>query len=232
MQNEIKNLPQDWLLIADGEPLSSDKLKQLAHNKKIMVLDGAYEYIRDIGIAIDVLLGDFDSINPEDLAHARKVIKKVIDAPDQNKTDLEKGLEYIDNLHPNSIVICAAIGLRLQHTIYNLRLLKKYYRPERPLTLISAIEIIHYYQNTEITLSGKINDSIGLLGFPYAIVTTSGLKWDMRDQALAFEKSSSVLNVLMKEEATIKISGDALVIHEINVATGFNPVSLEFLQPT
>lgn len=205
---------QDWLLIADGEPLSSKKLKQLVQHKKVMALDGAYEYLRDIGIKIDVLLGDFDSLNAEDLAHARKVIANVIPAPDQNYTDLEKGLHYIDKLNPKSVTICAATGLRLQHTLYNLRILKKYYQPKRPLILISEMEIIRYYQDAAIKITGNINDSIGLLGFPHATVTTMGLKWDVTDYPLDFEKSSSVLNVLTTTEADIKIKGDILVIHE------------------
>lgn len=214
MANATNN-SHEWLLIANGAPLSIEKLHELARDKHVMVLDGAYAYIKQSGLKIDVLLGDFDSISAEDLAEARNTTIKVIHTPDQNKTDLEKGLDYIDATNPKSIYICAATGLRLQHSLYNLRILKKYYQPQRPLILFSNTEVIRYYEDTEITVSGKINDGVGILGFPYGVITTSGLKYDVTDYALQFEKGNSVLNELVRPQANIKIRGGALVIHEV-----------------
>ena len=214
MQN-YQNFDADWLLIANGEPLSYQKLQDLSANKKIMVLDGAYEHAKQAGLKIDVLLGDFDSINPEHLIQARENLNHlVIDAPDQNKTDLEKGLEYINTQKPKSIVIAAGAGRRLQHTIYNLRVLKKYHDKNRPMSLLTESELINFYENINIKISGKIGQSIGILGFPYAWISTSGLKYEVKNYALDFDQSSSVLNELAQEEAEILIKGEALIILE------------------
>lgn len=209
----MKEDPSDWLLIADGEEIPYKKLQLLAQNKKILVLDGAYQFVKKSGLKIDVLLGDLDTIDPVDLAKARQNTL-VIEAPDQNKTDLQKGIEYLDSLHAKSICITAATGKRLQHTVFNLRILKKYHRENRPLIMISGIEVIRYFQDKEITITGKGGDSIGLLGFPEAIITTSGLKYDVVNYAMQFEKHSSICNALVKEQAQIKIQGGILVIHE------------------
>lgn len=203
----------DWLLIANGKALSSHRLKALAQDKLILVLDGAYQEAKKAGIPIDILLGDFDSISANDLSHARQNIT-VIDAPDQNKTDLEKGLDYIEQFNPNSIHICSALEGRLQHSIYNLRLLKKYHRMNRSLILLSEKEVIRYYQNTDIIISGKINDCVALLGFPEASITTSGLKYNVSQYLLEFEMNSSISNALAESRAEIKIKGAILVIHE------------------
>lgn len=215
MANAINS--RSWLLIANGAPLSSDYLNKLARNKQVMVLDGAYEYAKQVELSIDVLLGDFDSINPDILAAIRKSSDpiKIIDAPDQNKTDLEKGLDYIDKQNPEIIYICAATGLRLQHTLYNLRILKKYHRADRPLILLSETELIRYYENTEINIAGQINECIALLGFPHASISTSGLKYDVTDYFMEFEKRNSICNALAQSQANIKIHGEALVIREI-----------------
>lgn len=213
MVNATNNF-RDWLLVANGAQISNKKLHELAQDKHIMVLDGAYAYAKQAGLNIEILLGDFDSITAEDLTQAKKTAIKVIHAPDQNKTDLEKGLEYIDATNPKNIYICAATGLRLQHSLYNLRILKKYYKPQRPLILFSDTEVVRYYQDTEIIISGKVNDSIGILGFSHGVITTSGLKYDVTDYALQFEKGNSVLNALDHPQATVKIHGSALVIHE------------------
>ena len=195
--------------------MSPAKLHQLANNRNILVLDGAYQTTHQAGIVPDILLGDFDSIAHDALQHARANSVEVIAAPDQNKSDLQKGLEYLDAKQATDIYICAATGRRLQHTLYNLHLLKKYHQSHRPLTLFSETEIIRYYTNTEVLLTGAIKDSVGLLGFPVATVTTSGLKYNLENDLLDFEKSSSVLNELAQQQAHINITGDLLLIHEI-----------------
>ena len=204
-----------WLLIANGASLSATKLHQLAKNRNILVLDGAYKTTYQAGITPDILLGDFDSIENKDLQHAQLASVQVIEAPDQNKSDLQKGLEYLDSQHATDIYICAATGRRLQHTLYNLHLLKKYHQSHRPLTLFSETEIIRYYTDTEVLLTGEIKDSFGLLGFPVATVTTSGLKYNLENYLLDFEKTSSVLNELAQQQAHIKVEGDLLLIHEV-----------------
>lgn len=209
----MKHNTNDWLLIADGERISKKKLQLLSQGKKVIVLDGAYQYTKSCGLKIDVLLGDFDTINPIDLAEARKNLH-VVEASNQNKTDLEKAIEYLDTVNVDSIHIAAATGKRLQHTLYNLLILKKYHNDQRPLILVSEIEIIRYYQDAEIEISGYENDNIALLGFPEGIITTSGLKYDVKDFVMQFEKHNSICNVLVSNHAHIKIIGGVLVIHE------------------
>ncbi len=213
MQND-SNFSRDWLLIANGAPVSRAKLRTLANNKSIMVLDGAYEYVKHCDLQIDILLGDFDSINPAVLAQVKTTSVQVVHAPDQNKTDLEKGILYLDQLSARSIVIAAATGQRLQHTLYNLRILKKFHEVTRPLQLVTEDEYINYVENDELPISGKINDSIGILGFPEARITSMGLKYEVEDYPLQFELAASVANALMQEQASVKVQGGALIIRE------------------
>lgn len=217
MEN-LKN--SEWLLIADGEPVATNTLFSLAKNKQVMVLDGAYDAIKKTNLSVNFLLGDFDSINSNDLLDLRKnTAINIVETPNQNKTDLEKGLEYIDHFNPHCIYIVAALGRRLQHTLYNLRLLKRYYQLTRPLILITDKEVARYYENIEIVITGQCNDSIGILGFPEAMITTQGLQYDVRDYALQFEHNNSICNALAKEQAEIKITGGVLVIHETHIDT-------------
>ena len=194
--------------------LSPKKLKALSENKQVMVLDGAYLYAKQAGLKIAILLGDFDTITESDLAEARASDIEIVPAPDQNKTDLEKGLLYLDQLSASQIDIAAATGRRLQHELYNLRLLKKYHRNERSIIMHSETEVIRYYQDTEIKIAGNVKDSIGIFAFPQASVTTSGLKYELKETALHFEQRNSVVNELAQSCVIIKINGNVLIIHE------------------
>lgn len=213
MQNHKNS--NHWLLIANSTPLSQDKLLMLAKNKRVLVLDGAYTHAKQTTLTIDALSGDFDSISADDLTHAKNTQVAIVHTPDQNQTDLEKGIAYLDSLNAQSITICAATGRRLQHTLFNLQLLKRCYRNNRPLTLYTETEIIRYVEDNELHIQGCIGDSIGILGFPHASITTKGLLYEVTDYLLDFAHSSSVLNALVGEQAFIKIKGDALIIHEV-----------------
>ncbi len=219
MQNKIQER-QDWLLIADGEPLSAKTLQKLAQDRQVMVLDGAYEGALQAGLKIAILLGDFDTIHPAALEKAKQSCI-VVHAPDQNKSDLDKGLEYIDIQHPSSIVIAAGAGRRLQHTLHNLTALKRYHNTSRPLLLLTESERISYHENTVITISGSVGDSLGVLGFPSATVSSHGLQYEMHNYALQFEGQNSVLNALARKEVRIEMSGGVLLIFENTSHTNY-----------
>lgn len=208
------NHSQHWLLITNSTPLSKSKLLPLAKHKKIMALDGAYEHMARLNLHIDILLGDFDSIHPETLALAHKKNTQIVHTPNQNRTDLEKGIAYLDQLEAKTITLCAATGKRLQHTLYNLRLLKKFYRTNRLMTLLTHNETIHYIENNSIDIYGSLGDSVGILGFPEAAITTNGLKYEVENYSLQFELTASISNELTQPQATIHVEGAALVIHE------------------
>lgn len=207
----------DWLIVADGEPLSLPRLQQLAFGKKILVLDGAVYQTEKANLKVDILLGDFDAVDLSALPKSDSM--QVIEAPDQNKTDLEKGIEYLDKLSIQGIAIAAATGRRLQHTFYNLRILKKYHRIDRPLSMYSENEYIAYYQDQEIILQGKTGQSLGIFGFPSATITTSGLKYNVQDYKMDFEKNNSVSNSFKQEQASIQIKGSVLIIEEKKVSS-------------
>lgn len=213
MTKKINHSTQ-WLLVANGSGLSQHKLQQLAKGKHVLVLDGAYQVLYQASVMPDVLLGDFDSIHPDDLAYARSTSIQIIEAFDQSKSDLEKGIDYLDQQNASDICIVSGTGKRLQHTLHNLYVLKKYYQAQRPLTLVSETEVICYYHDKEIALTGEIKDSVGLFGFPYAVVSSVGLKYEMNNYILNFEKATSLSNELASKQVALKISGDLLLIHE------------------
>ena len=200
------------MIIADGEAISLSKLQELATDKTVMVLDGAYHQIHDTGMRIDYLLGDFDSITPELLKAARDQGTEVIHTPDQDFTDLEKAIQYCQNNDMQEIDIAAATGLRLDHTLYNLRLLKRFHGKCAQLSLVTEIEKIVFLKDESVSLSVKDKQPLALMAFPKAVVTSSGLEYDMDRYLLAFAESESTSNSIVASEAVIDVDGEALLI--------------------
>ena len=215
--NKNYYLHKNWLIIANaGANISCDFNKLLTPNTRVLVCDGAYELIKKYYISVDIILGDFDSISMEELAFVKynKLIK-CIETPDQNKTDLEKAIEYISKYNPKSIRIINALENRLDHTLYNLQLIKQFFNPEQQITFIHQKQALSYEKNALVTLSGDTGKYISLFGAPSALITANGLKYPMDNHLIQQNKFSSVSNELNKKTAYIEIKGSAFLINDL-----------------
>lgn len=115
------------LIIANGAACSSELLGQLLEwSPYILVLDGALPRVNALGIKVDAVLGDFDSLTMhEDIIASQRPIE-IVHSPDQNKTDLEKGIEWLIQKGHQTIQMVWAGGLRADHYLNNLYTLVKY----------------------------------------------------------------------------------------------------------
>ena len=92
----IRDDQEPALIIANGAACNPELLGQLLEwSPLVIVLDSAIERVIDLGIKIDVLLGDFDrGFDPEVYKTSQYPIE-IVHTPDQNKTDLEKAFDYL-----------------------------------------------------------------------------------------------------------------------------------------
>lgn len=123
----VRDDQEPALIIANGAACDPELLGQLLEwSPLVIVLDSAIERVIDLGIKVDVLLGDFDrGFDPESYKSSQYPIE-IVYAPDQNKTDLEKAFDYlIDRKIPAANVVWAT-GRRADHTITNLTNIVRY----------------------------------------------------------------------------------------------------------
>jgi thiamine pyrophosphokinase len=115
------------LVIANGESCNMDLLGQLLEwNPFVLVLDGALDRVLELQIKIDAVLGDFDSVIDvqNKLQHLGEVL--VLHAPEQEKTDLQKGLDYLIAEGHKAANIVWGTGRRSDHTFNNIATLPMY----------------------------------------------------------------------------------------------------------
>lgn len=128
----VRDKQEPALLIANGEACHPELLGQLLEwSPVVVVLDSAIHRVLDLGIKVDVLLGDFDQ-RPDgsgldiDSIRAQQYPLEVVHTPDQNKTDLDKGIEYLIERGFPAVNIVWATGRRADHTLTNLTNIVKY----------------------------------------------------------------------------------------------------------
>jgi thiamine pyrophosphokinase len=217
-----------YVIIANGDFLSKHLIQTLCRNKIIIVLDGAAKKLRALDIKPDIILGDFDSLDTEtqqfygitktfneiDLHSSSYVGNNeilIIPSKDQSKTDLVKAIHYCDKQHASDITLLCALGGRVDHDEGNKRALRLEYNPSRPMMLYTETHLLRYIKNATIEIIGNIGDTVGILSYPSALFSSSGLTYDGNQSAFHFGYDS-ICNSLKNKMATITIDGEALLM--------------------
>ncbi len=209
-------------IIAHAQALTPALLQKLKGLKNTLALDGMATDCLHHNIIPDFVCGDFDSIAPQTLETLQQLGCQLKHYPDQNYSDLEKGIFWCDDMGASSIRIFNALGgLRPDHTILNYRILKKHYKPARTMVLEEEAATLQYITNQRVSITGKTGALASIMAYPQCWISSKGLGYDMQDYELSFAKAESCSNHLAEPEAIISVKGDALFVlsNEISALT-------------
>jgi thiamine pyrophosphokinase len=117
----VRDDQEPALIIANGAACSTELMNQLLEwSPLVIVLDSAIDRVLELGIKVDVLLGDFDhGFSPEDYREKQYPLE-IVYAPNQDKTDLEKAFDYLIEKGHKAVNVIWATGKRADHTITNI----------------------------------------------------------------------------------------------------------------
>lgn len=123
----VRDDQEPALIIANGASCNPELLGQLLEwSPLVIVLDSTMERVLELGIKVDVLLGDFDhGFDPEVYKISQYPIE-IVHTPDQDKTDLEKAFDYLIQRQIPAVNVVWATGKRADHTITNLTNIVRY----------------------------------------------------------------------------------------------------------
>lgn len=170
----------------------------------------------------DLIAGDFDSIEPELLKLYQNENVTVIHTPDQDETDFTKAVRELGkyvlerNLMVDQVLVIAGVhSERFDHIMANLATLFKVDKlipvPVIMLCKGSLIWLLnsgdHRIEVAKDVILNSKRAWCGLipLGHP-AIVTTSGLKWNLDNQELSFGSLISTSNTYDPKCSSVSIS--------------------------
>jgi thiamine pyrophosphokinase len=123
----VRDDQEPALIIANGLACNNELLGQLLEwSPLVIVLDAAIERVLELGIKVDVLLGDFDRNFDTQFYKENHYPIEIIHVPDQNKTDLEKAFDYLIQKGHKAANVIWATGRRSDHTLNNFSTLASY----------------------------------------------------------------------------------------------------------
>jgi len=117
----VRDDQEPALIIANGAACSEELLGQLLEwSPLVVVLDSAIERVLELGIKVDVLLGDFDRGFDVNYYKDSQYPIEIVHTPNQDKTDLEKAFDYLIQRNIPAVNVIWATGKRADHTITNI----------------------------------------------------------------------------------------------------------------
>jgi thiamine pyrophosphokinase len=162
----------------------------------VIAADGGVDLALELGLRVDVVVGDFDSASPAGLAAAEASGARIVrHAVEKDATDLELALDEAATLGPRRLVVVGVEGGRLDHLLAGVLLLaaERYSRFEVDAFLGSAQA---HVVRGERSLEGEVGELVSLLALhgPAEGVVTEGLQYPLRGETLVPGSSRGVSN--------------------------------------
>jgi thiamine pyrophosphokinase len=210
----VREKQEPALLIANGEACQPELLGQLLEwSPTVVVLDSAIWRVLDLGIKVDVLLGDFDHNIDLDLIRSQQYPLDIVHTPDQEKTDLDKGIEYLIERGFPSVNIVWATGRRADHSLTNMTNIVRYKDQIRIMMIDDHSKIFPLVGRFEKWYEAGTPLSLIPVGTVTGF-TSEGLKYNLRDATLTLGYRTSSSNEAA-EDGFVRIeaqTGDLLIM--------------------
>jgi len=192
---------------------------------RIVAADSGFERAERLGLPVDDLIGDLDSISPAALDRARAAGVRIHEHPTaKDATDLELALGLASGSQdatepdgpgpPTRIVVVGTTGGRLDHLLASVSVL---FSPAWSHIRISALLDDHLVLAlgagaTEVPVSTGATVSLLPVGGPAHVRRTGGLRWVLDDEVLDPVAGRGVANVAESTPVTVELSGGHLAV--------------------
>jgi len=199
-------------IFCGGELKNSARVKRVASNCDLLIAaDGGARHLTGLGLLPEIIIGDMDSI-ATDMWKDENSIARISHSPDKGKSDAELAVEYALEQECKEIILVAAVGGRLDHTLGNVALVARY--PGRIAILDGVSTLVAVDKSEKCILHGQVGTPVSLI--PYGsgsfTVRTKGLKYSLGDESL-HSATHGLSNELSLTEACVCVSNGILLVY-------------------
>jgi thiamine pyrophosphokinase len=208
------------MIFLNGELRNQENIRaSLKLSDYLVAVDGGLHHLKSLGVAPHLLIGDLDSVLPEDLQWINPEKTEVLKFPaEKDETDFELALDAVLKKGFYTIRVIAALGGRFDQTLGNLFLISSADQADCEIVLDDGYqEVFLIKERAEIC--GKRGDLVSLLPFggKASGVKTAGLKYPLNSEVLFPDRTRGISNLLVEDKALVTIEGGTLIcIHMRN----------------
>jgi thiamine pyrophosphokinase len=199
------------LLVANSPLRWTVRLSRMAAAANpLLAADGGADHLARIGLRPQAVIGDLDSIS--DRTRGWLGDETMAHRPDQDRTDLEKSLDYaFTDLGLTELSVLAAVGGRSDHEVGNLGLLARYGMGED--LLFEGHDWRALAVAGQARLAAAEGETWSFWTYDPAVrVTIEGVRWPVHSAPLAAHDRPSISNQAVAREISVTADGGSVVV--------------------
>ncbi|MBQ4347552.1 MAG: thiamine diphosphokinase [Firmicutes bacterium] len=210
-------------LIVGGAPINdySFAAEYIDRNALLICADSGLLHADKMGLSPNIILGDFDSVDPKLLEKYRSSGAAFMQFPVQkDETDLELALSLCIDRGVTSLCILGAAGGRLSHTLGNAYLLIRAQKAGIDAVIADesfSLRLMGTKGRKKLILKGKKGELISLLPISGKVrgISTKGLGYPLFGESLKRGELRGVSNYMTEDICEIELlHGLLLVVKE------------------
>lgn len=216
MERSVSNR-QHTIVVTGGfapDPRALDRLARVDH---VVCADSGFDHALSLGLDVDLLVGDLDSISDAGRAAAEALgVEIVVAAPDKDLTDTELALAAGAARGATSITVLTGGGDRLDHVLGVTAALAN--DELAHLDLVDAwigldhLVIARPRRPVELELDpGSLVSLVPLDGSAHG-VRTSGLRWPLHGETLRADRARGVSNEVVGGALSVHLDAGVLAV--------------------
>jgi len=181
----------------------------------VIAADSGYDTARAMGIDVDVLVGDMDSISDAGLAHAESSGVAVERYPvDKDATDLEIAIDMAIRLGATRVTVHAGEGGTFGHLLGNaLGLVQERWSDVDIVWQVSGATLYRAFPSYPLTLGNVLGSTVSMLPVGEArAVTATGLRWPLDNATLPRGTTRGLSNIATEPAITITVGSGAIIV--------------------
>jgi thiamine pyrophosphokinase len=200
------------LVFAGGDAPAPDDVPLLAA-EIVIAADSGLDHARALGVAVDLVVGDLDSVDPATLEAAVAAGTAVERHPAaKDATDLELALDAALDRGATRVHVVGIGGGRLDHFLGNVLLLASArYAGVGVEARVGGARVTVVHDHVELHGTPGVLCSLLPLGGPAVGVLTDGLKFPLRRETLPPGTTRGVSNEFLDARASVSLDAGVLL---------------------
>lgn len=178
----------------------------------VIAADSGYDNAKKMGVKVDVLIGDFDSLKSE----LPKEVPEILQVPEKKDlTDTQLAVEKAVEKGACEIFIIGSTSGRLDHTLSTLAILENLWERHKRAYIISGQNRISYIKNTNHIILRSDYKYFSLIATDIAKgVSIEGAVYPLKNKTLDRKLQYAVSNQIEGNAALVTVKKGGLFIIE------------------
>jgi len=211
-------MKQQRILIYSGGTLGSWALEDTRPEDVYVGADRGALFLVQQGFKPDIAMGDFDSVNEDELISIRHNSKLLVscDPVMKDLSDTEMAFSWALDQNPEEIIMYGALGTRFDHSLANIHLLIQGVHKQINCTIVDAHNRVRLINESVSLKQSDTFSHVSLLPFTSQVtgISLHGFQYPLHEATLTIGQSLGISNRIIEPLGHIQIKQGMLLVIE------------------